>query len=344
MLRKNKYFVLLYVIFILAFSTVEAKNRYDTELLKRQLKHYSLEKASEHIRKGDYKTAAKHILSLYPVYRKESVYLALSLAGKVNKDLPDFLFGVYQKIAFDETIILKADGKSLLDKVGVVQKAKWSDELIVETINYKKLKEHFKGDEKSANEFFFSAYHVYYMLDMKRASKFVEKFNTNSVTYRVLKKFAEASSGAPVEIKEIEKIDITKLSKSLKEMLVTLKGSYYMDKGAYQKAKEEYLEFFELEYSLPVHIENLATCYIADGSYDKAKPLLLYLSHLIQVDNISTDGIYNLACIFAREGDKDEAIRYLQESIKRGVPKSEAKDDDDLKSLRGDVRFIELVK
>ena len=117
-----------------------------------------------------------------------------------------------------------------------------------------------------------------------------------------------------------------------------------MSREDYTKAKQSYLDFFQLDYSLPVHIENLATCYLAEGNRQKAKTLYVYLSKKIQKNNISANGVYNLACIYALEGDKDKALAYLENAIALGFPKPYLNNDEDLKSLRDDKRFKELLK
>jgi len=56
--------------------------------------------------------------------------------------------------------------------------------------------------------------------------------------------------------------------------------------------------------------------------------------------------VYNLACILALEGKKDEALSFLREAIDHGLPirvDQDIEKDGDLKSLQGDSRFAALV-
>lgn len=341
----KKIIILLYVISFVLCNNAHAAAKYDIELLERQLQLYSADKAESFIKEKEYLKAAINILSIYPIDSKRAVYLALSLDEKTGKELPNFLFEAFQEcMKSDQSFRFKEDNKVMANANWMDQKARWSDELIGEVICYKRIKDKLNNDEKATYEFFFNSFHTYYELDKNRAIQFLDTFDRNTNEYFVLASFAKASLGGSVDIANLEKINMKKLSDAIKEMLVMLKGSYYMGIENYQKAKESYLEFFKLDYSLPIHIQNLATCYyLTTGSYENAKPLLLYLTNLYRVDNISVNGIYNLSCIFAQEGNKGEAFRYLEKAIKMGFSKSRAKEDADLVSLRNDKRFVEIV-
>ena len=345
MIKKTKCLVLFYVLFVLTFTAVKAENKYEVEFLKRQVKFYSLEKARQAIDKGSYQKAAVNIISIYSIDPKDSLYLGLSLEGKVGKPLEQFFFEAFQEIVRSDPSLRKMEnGKKVVVGEWMHQKAKWSDEFIREISYYKMIQDKLGNNKDAADKFFFSGFHYYYSLDNEESYKFLEKFDRSSVEYKVLDQFAKSASGQPMDINEINKVEIGKLSKAMKEMLVTLKGDYYMTKEDYLKAKECYLEFFELGYSLPVHTESLAMCYLAEGNKQKAKSLYLYLVGLYQKGNISTNGIYNMACILTWEGDKEKSLDYLEEAIKQGFPKGEAIKDDNFKSLREDKHFIELTR
>ena len=328
-------------------GSIMAAGKYSSEFLMRQFKFYSSQKAQEFIKQGDYTKAAINALSIYPISSKEAIYIALLLEKEVKEPLPGFLFKAYQKmgIASDPSVKLEKDGESIFVEEWINQKAKWSDNFINEIRCYIRIRELLSNDQEVINKFFFGAFDTYYYLDSKEAFTFLGKFDNNSIQFKILTFYSMASnSGEPANIEELEKIDIKKCSKAMKEMLVTLKGDYYITQKDFKKAKESYLEFFELDYSLPVHIENLAMCHIATEQRDKAKELLLYLTRLFQAENISNTGIYNLACIFALENNKEKALKYLAGAIRQGFPKSHVRNDEDFKSLREDKRFIELVK
>ena len=58
------------------------------------------------------------------------------------------------------------------------------------------------------------------------------------------------------------------------------------------------------------------------------------------------DSTYNLGCIAAREGERDEAFSLLAEAVDHGLSPSDdlgIENDSDLKLLHGDPRFDVLV-
>ena len=55
---------------------------------------------------------------------------------------------------------------------------------------------------------------------------------------------------------------------------------------------------------------------------------------------------YNLGCVAARRGNKDQAIALLSQSVDHGLPPRDdlgMEKDDDLISLQADLRFAALV-
>jgi tetratricopeptide (TPR) repeat protein len=347
MLKKIKLLTLFGLIIVAACGNAGGTEKYDSDFLKRQFEFYSPIKAQEFIKKGDYTKAAINALSIYPISPKDSIHIAIMIEQDINEPLPQYLFKAYREmgISSDPSVKLEKNDKTVFVEEWVKQKAKWCDDFIDEVRCYIKIREMFGGNEKAVEEFFFGGFEPYYSLDSNEALFFTEKFDNNSIQFKVLSLYSKAAaSGKPVNIEKLNKINSSKLSKAIKELLVTLKGDYYSTQEDFKKAKECYLEFFELDYSLPVHIENLAMCYLAEGNRAEARSLYLHLTKLIQMDNITVNGIYNLACIFALEGDKEKSLDYLKEAIKLGFPKSDAKDDKDFKSLKDDKRFIELVK
>lgn len=344
MTNKMKHLILLSVIVLAISLSARGGEKYDAEFLKRQFEFYSPDIAQEAIKQGEYTKAAINALSIYPIASEDSIRIALLLEDKIKEPLPQFLFKAYREmgISSDPSVKLKKDGETIFVEEWINQKAKWSDDFINEIRCYLRIREEFKNDQK---DFPWGAFHTYYLLDNEEAFAFLEKLDKKAARFMILNLYEKAATTKDAaNIKELNGIDPNNLSKAMKEMLTTLKGDYYMSQKDFKNAKESYLEFFELDYSLPVHIENLAMCYLAEGNRDKAKSLYLHLTKLFQMGNITVDGIYNLACIWAQEGDKEKALSYLTEAIKQGFPKSHAKNDDDFKSLRDDKRFIELVK
>jgi tetratricopeptide (TPR) repeat protein len=347
MLKKIKPLALFGLIVVAVCGNAKGVEKYDSAFLERQLEFYSSVNAQEFISKGEYKKAAINALSIYPISPEDSMHIAIMIERDVNEPLPDYLFKAYREmgVVSDPSVKLTKDGNTIFVKEWVNQKAKWCDACINEVRCYIRIREFFGSNEKALEVFFFGGFVPYYSLDSNEAFFFAGDLKKDSIQYKVVHLYANAAAtGEPANIQELNKINSGKLSKAMKELLVTLKGDYYLKQDDYKKAKECYLEFFEPNYSLPVHIENLALCYMAEKNRAEAKSLYLHLTKLIQMNNISVGGIYNLACIWALEGDKEKALDYLQQAIKHGFPKEDAKNDKDFNSLKDDRRFIEMVK
>jgi tetratricopeptide (TPR) repeat protein len=64
----------------------------------------------------------------------------------------------------------------------------------------------------------------------------------------------------------------------------------------------------------------------------------------LQIDPDDPQLLYNVACVFAIEGQKEDALRCLEEAIDKGYGHREwIEHDSDLNSLRSDSRFRALL-
>jgi hypothetical protein len=98
-------------------------------------------------------------------------------------------------------------------------------------------------------------------------------------------------------------------------------------------------------------MSNLAEILTRRGLYARADQLLTE-THAAQVRVLgpispaTAVGTYNLACLKLREGNRDEALRLLRDSVDHGLAGWVIKgmpDDPDLKLLQGDPRFTALL-
>ena len=96
---------------------------------------------------------------------------------------------------------------------------------------------------------------------------------------------------------------------------------------------------------------NLVNTYAEERRYAEAEKLseetIAISRRLYGADNPETAlNVYNLACLKALQGKKEEAIAQLRQSLEHGMaPRTMMGigDDEDLKSLHGDPRFEAVV-
>lgn len=88
-------------------------------------------------------------------------------------------------------------------------------------------------------------------------------------------------------------------------------------------------------------LEALGDLYTKIGKYGEGLDVDLQVIKLRPYDETAW---YNLACSYALTGRRDEAIAALRKAVKLGYRDFQwMKKDPDLKSLRSDPRFLELV-
>jgi eukaryotic-like serine/threonine-protein kinase len=106
----------------------------------------------------------------------------------------------------------------------------------------------------------------------------------------------------------------------------------------------------------PLHHDTMETlgilgaALLKSGRYEDVQKLYLDTIATAGVDKSGPHGgdvfwlWYNLACMAARAGRRDEAFDYLHRAIEAGYKDAQLiRTDDDLKSLQKDPRFDELV-
>ncbi|MFI4913303.1 MAG: tetratricopeptide repeat protein [Sedimentisphaeraceae bacterium JB056] len=335
-------FILL-MLCLLAAAVTEAANRYDSEFLRKQTAYYPTNTIKFFIERGDYENAAFNALSFYPISPEISIETMISIENKIDKDLQNYIFGVFKKRIVTDRSLRSGGKKNLIREDWMNQKSAWSDDFINEIICYKKIRENFEHPNLSFKEFFWEAFDVYYNLDNEKASEFAKDISNQPYKLEFLCLYAKRQKSGKVGIDELHKFKALEKEKAIAEMLTVLEGQYYMKHSDYERAKEVYLKNFDLQYAIPVHIENLANCYLAEKDMSRAKRLYRYLASLVCEENITSEGIYNLGCICALEGDKDKAIKYIKQAVDSGFSRSYVRNDSDLKCLYKDKRFIKLI-
>ncbi len=136
-------------------------------------------------------------------------------------------------------------------------------------------------------------------------------------------------------------------------------GTVLRREGRYAEAEKIFRETLSVEVRVlgPEHMDtlnvrnSLAVSLTQQGRYKEAEEMYLE-NRAIQkrrygASHSSTaDSTYNLACLAAVQGYRDKAIALLGEAVGHGLQPNSAvhmEEDDDLKSLRSDPRFIALV-
>jgi eukaryotic-like serine/threonine-protein kinase len=136
-------------------------------------------------------------------------------------------------------------------------------------------------------------------------------------------------------------------------------GTVLRREGQYAESEKIFRETLSVEVRVlgPEHMDtlnvrnSLAVNLTQQGRYKEAEEMYLENRALQKrrygASHSSTaDSTYNLACLAAVQGYRDKAIALLGEAVGHGLQPNSAvhmEEDDDLKSLRSDPRFIALV-
>ena len=113
--------------------------------------------------------------------------------------------------------------------------------------------------------------------------------------------------------------------------------------GKQADAEADYRRIIEIEQdSIPVEYSWIAFAYSALGNADKAIETALYV-----LDNDTTDqvdNLYNLACVYARLGMREEALKTLEKAVDAGYDDyMHAQEDYDLDTIREMPGFQDII-
>lgn len=119
-------------------------------------------------------------------------------------------------------------------------------------------------------------------------------------------------------------------------------GAAYLNEGAFEAARRRFLEAIEVDEGIPEAFNGVGVTWRMRN--DLARSLEWYKKALV-VDPDFGDAYYNMACVYALQGEKDLALRYLQIAALNGYASGDGIDaDPDLASLRGDPAYHALVR
>jgi len=118
-------------------------------------------------------------------------------------------------------------------------------------------------------------------------------------------------------------------------------GAAYLSEGNFEAARRRFLEAIEADAGIPEAYNGVGVTYRMRNDLAQA---LGWYKKALAVDPDFGDAYYNMACVYALEGRKDMALRYLQIAAMNGYATAEGIDGDpDLVGLRGEPGYRALV-
>jgi hypothetical protein len=119
-------------------------------------------------------------------------------------------------------------------------------------------------------------------------------------------------------------------------------GAAYLGEGSFETARRRFLEAIEIDDGLPEAFNGVGVTWRMRNDLGRA---LEWYKKAIVVDPDFGDAYYNMACVYALQGQKELALRYLQIAALNGYATSEGIDGDpDLEGLRQDPAYRALVR
>ena len=119
-------------------------------------------------------------------------------------------------------------------------------------------------------------------------------------------------------------------------------GGRWLAEGNFEQARRRFLESIEIDASIPEAYNGVGVTYRMRNDLTRA---LEWYKKALAVDADFGDAYYNMACVYALEGKKDMALRYLQIAALNGYATAGGMDEDpDLDGLRGEPGYRALVK
>jgi len=119
-------------------------------------------------------------------------------------------------------------------------------------------------------------------------------------------------------------------------------GAAWLGEGSFEKARQRFLEAIDADASIPEAYNGVGVTYRMRNDLPRA---LEWYKRALAVDPNFGDAYYNMACVYALEGEKELALRYLQIAALNGYATAGGMDEDpDLESLRAEAGYRALVR
>jgi tetratricopeptide (TPR) repeat protein len=119
-------------------------------------------------------------------------------------------------------------------------------------------------------------------------------------------------------------------------------GAAWLQEGNFEAARRRFLEAIDLDEGIPEAYNGVGVTYRMRNDTSRA---LEWYKKALTVDPDFGDAYYNMACVYAIEGQKEMALRYLQIAAMNGYATAEGIDGDpDLEGIRGEAGYRALVR
>jgi tetratricopeptide (TPR) repeat protein len=119
-------------------------------------------------------------------------------------------------------------------------------------------------------------------------------------------------------------------------------GAAWLQEGNFERARKRFEEAIAIDPGLPEAYNGVG---VTHRMRDDLPAATAWYKKALGVDPDFGDAYYNLACVYALQGQEELALRYLQIAAMNGYATAEGIDaDPDLESLRGTAAYRALVK
>jgi TPR repeat len=119
-------------------------------------------------------------------------------------------------------------------------------------------------------------------------------------------------------------------------------GAAWLNEGNFEVARRRFLESIDVDGSVPEAYNGVGVTFRMRNDLPRA---LEWYKKALAVDPDFGDAYYNMACVYALEGQKELALRYLQIAALNGYATAEGIDSDpDLERVRAEPGYRALVR
>jgi superkiller protein 3 len=119
-------------------------------------------------------------------------------------------------------------------------------------------------------------------------------------------------------------------------------GAAWLREGNFESARGQFLAAVDVDPALPEAYNGVGVTFRMRNDQEAA---LDWYKKSLAVNPDFGDAYYNMACVYALQGKKDLALRYLQIAALNGYASAEGIDEDpDLESLRDEPAYRALLK